>query len=632
MKNIFLLSFFVLPVFLFSQENADLEDYSKVLKNNIDYSKSSTVVWSEDFSNGFPLGWKSVSNNTGSGNNGSSNPSNFAECPWKYTTQGSWGYWNSQPKDGNNNPTIPSAPINSTTASNGFLISDIDSANHWNGGGGTGTTSGSSSGSTYHFIESYFVTSSISTLGYPNVSLEFEHTFRLNNSVNLIVSISRDSVSWTDFFVQGNAQNNTQSADPELLSLNISSIAGNQPMVYVKIGWTARVYYWMIDDMRIVETPRNKIELVEANYGGWFTTPLSNGSGLDYTYFPLNQAMVNGYKIEGVVANLGSQNQNAKLNIEVNDALGTSVHSFTTQSTSMQPLDTVTFVDSSFYPSNIGLYDFTIWSDSDSASTDSIQMQGVITENIYGRDDGNQYSAYGLGRPCGEMVLGTYFDVFISDIVSSISVYITDTSDIGSWVRAELYEIDANNDKIYLTQSSDYILQSSDTGSWITIPLDQNWSLSPGKYMAAVRGEMHPVLSNSVGMSSLARPTTNYIQKNGCLNTGQTYGNWYWLSRVPMIRMNMLITTNIYENEFEGNISIYPNPISDNITLDLIGVKNGIYKIEIFDLLGKKILNKSIYVGGEAQEEIETEKLNKGVYYIIISNEKYSFSEKIIKR
>ena len=48
----------------------------------------------------------------------------------------------------------------------------------------------------------------IDLTGFPNVSLEFEHSFRFNNSINLEVSISTDSLSWTTYNVQGNATNN----------------------------------------------------------------------------------------------------------------------------------------------------------------------------------------------------------------------------------------------------------------------------------------------------------------------------------------------------------------------------------------------------------------------------------------
>ena len=54
---------------------------------------SQTVIFSEDFSNGFPTGWSTYTNNTGAGNSGAS-PGNTSTCPWKHSMQGSWGYWN----------------------------------------------------------------------------------------------------------------------------------------------------------------------------------------------------------------------------------------------------------------------------------------------------------------------------------------------------------------------------------------------------------------------------------------------------------------------------------------------------------------------------------------------------------
>ena len=61
----------------------------------------------------------------------------------------------------------------------------------------------------------------------------------------------------------------------------------------------------MIDDMKIVETPDNKIDLTEITHGGWYTTPTTNGFGLDYSMVPLNQ-LFNPFTFEGVVTNLGS--------------------------------------------------------------------------------------------------------------------------------------------------------------------------------------------------------------------------------------------------------------------------------------------------------------------------------------
>ena len=98
---------------------------------------SPTVIWSEDFSGGFPTGWSTSSTNTVGG---------IATCPWVWSNDGSWGYWNS------NQGTSAAAGINSTSAANGFLISDPDSANN--------TAYGQPSGSTYQYINSQFTTSS----------------------------------------------------------------------------------------------------------------------------------------------------------------------------------------------------------------------------------------------------------------------------------------------------------------------------------------------------------------------------------------------------------------------------------------------------------------------------------------
>ncbi|NEQ49464.1 MAG: hypothetical protein F6K11_04920, partial [Leptolyngbya sp. SIO3F4] len=39
------------------------------------------TIWYEDFGNGFPAGWTLSGANSG-------------DCPWVYSTDGSWGFWN----------------------------------------------------------------------------------------------------------------------------------------------------------------------------------------------------------------------------------------------------------------------------------------------------------------------------------------------------------------------------------------------------------------------------------------------------------------------------------------------------------------------------------------------------------
>ena len=626
MKKSLLLLFAVFSFSVFAQEESlDANNSSKIIKNDIRSDKSAVVIWSEDFGGGFPSGWNSYTVNTGAGNSGAS-AGNTATAPWKHSMVGSWGYWNSVGTSGGN-PTGPATAINSTTSANGFLISDIDSANHWNG------NSGASSGSSYHFIESYFTTSSIDLSGYANVSLEFEHSFRLNNSIDLTVSISTDSINWTSYNVQGNATNNQASADPEYLSLNISAVAGNSATAYVKVGWNARVYFWMLDDMKIVETPDNKIDLSETSFGGWYTTPTTNGFGLEYTLIPMKQIIANPYTFEGEVTNLGALNQTAHINVNVLDESSSSVFTTISADSILFPQDTMIFVgQNKFTPTSTGLYTFDTWASSVDTISDTMSSFSAVTDNVYGRDNGTMSSSYELGRSCGGMIVGSYFDVYDTDDLASLSVYMKDNSVPGALIYAMIYEIDASNDKIYLAQSDDYAITANDLNNWTTISFDDEFSLVPGTYMAAIGSYASPIDTSVIAMAQYTYPTTCYIQKNGCLTGTQSFGSWYWLSRAPMIRMNFAVVSSIEENIFEGKISVYPNPTNGILNLDMMGVTPSEYQIKFTNILGEIIYVSSENISGIYNDVIDLSSFSKGTYVIQIKNKESVFTDKIVIR
>ena len=170
--------------------------------------KTGDTIWSEDFGNGFPSGW-TIQDVSGI-------------CPWAWSDDGSWGYFNT------NNGASAGTAISSTSASNGFLICDTDSANNVN--------YGQPSGSNYQYLESYFTTNSIDLTGHPAVVLEFQQFFRYNNGVDMNVLISTNNVTWTTYNVQGNSSNNTASTNPETVKINISAVAGNSATVLVFDG------------------------------------------------------------------------------------------------------------------------------------------------------------------------------------------------------------------------------------------------------------------------------------------------------------------------------------------------------------------------------------------------------------
>ena len=165
------------------------------------------------------------------------------------------------------------------------------------------------------------------------------------------------------------------------------------------------------------------------------------------------------------------------------------VNTFSTSSADsiLGPQDTMTFVgQDKFTPTNTDNYSFDIWATSLDTISDTMSGSFEVTNNIYARDNGNDISEYGLGRSCGGMVIGNYFDIYEQTDVSSLSVYVKDNSVSGAQIFSAMYEIDASNDKIYLVQSDDYTLTNSDIGSWVTVSFDDPVTLLPGTYMALI--------------------------------------------------------------------------------------------------------------------------------------------------
>ena len=91
--------------------------------------------------------------------------------------------------------------------------------------------------------------------------------------------------------------------------------------------------------------------------------------------------------------------------------------------------------------------------------------------------------------------------------------------------------------------------------------------------------------------------------------------------------------TNMYNNtttsipaltKSQDEISVYPNPFENLITIGNISNSNNVYSAEIFDLTGKLILRSN-------ENKISTEMLPKGFYFLTVKTENKSFTTKIQK-
>ncbi len=599
------LSFFItlLTTSVFSQIDKEKNNLKNTNFNKF-YSQSQTQAaslakappfFTDDFSN--PSNWTLIDLDWGGAQN------------WIITTNGPQGPYSS-----------PMGIIASTTASNGFALYDSDFLN-------TAYTNQNAL-----LIYNYPVDCSNYT--YVNINFESYHR-KFHDSV--FVEVSTDSINWDRYEVHADLGVTDASSNPEYVSVNVSASAGNQPVVYFRFHYEGEWdYAWMIDDVSFTETPNNKLTISDETYGGWWIGyQIAGGMGLDYTFNPMNQVTVNPYHFEAVLKNQGINTQDSRLHVNVRDDLGTSVFrdSSSNISLAMASQDTLE-VANSFLPQNMGIHYMDLWGVGDSAITDTSFMVSIVTDTIYGRDWVQKDGYWRVGRSCGGMVLGVDFDIYVTDDLTSVSAYVDDISVANAVMFGALYEVDPQGDPIWLAQTDDYTIQPNDLDNWVTIPFNVSQTLLSGTaYMIAIGGYAHPLDTFAISTSGEGQGSTCHIQDNGCGLGSGGFGDWYWISSIPMIRMNMGMpwsTTNIIKTAFDGKLSVYPNPTKTQITIDLSNTTPDEYSFTISNVLGEEVYYYQTCVNRTFSEEIDLTSFGKGVYLLTISNSNFSVTERIV--
>ena len=83
----------------------------------------------------------------------------------------------------------------------------------------------------------------------------------------------------------------------------------------------------------------------------------------------------------------------------------------------------------------------------------------------------------------------------------------------------------------------------------------------------------------------------------------------------------------------ENNVQVYPNPvINKNINISFNKMNAGNYVVEVADINGKIVKNKSITLNGASTEKISMDKASSGFYLVrlVDSNGKTVFTKKVV--
>ena len=78
-------------------------------------------------------------------------------------------------------------------------------------------------------------------------------------------------------------------------------------------------------------------------------------------------------------------------------------------------------------------------------------------------------------------------------------------------------------------------------------------------------------------------------------------------------------------------MSLYPNPARDKVMVDYLGTTNGLIRIQLFDAMGRQVLNtQESVVEGPATYGVPLPALEKGMYVLQILDGDQRYQQRLL--
>lgn len=505
----------------------------------------------------------------------------------------------------------------------------------------------------------------------PNVIVEMDTWYQSYNSEKCFLVVSTDGTFPTDLtpateadpangiyeiFPGISGEAGTDVGDnPTTTRINISEAAGGQSQVWVRFNWTGTWgYAWFIDNVCIAEQPADDITLT---YG----VVSHNGTGMEYGRVP-NDQIAGDMSVGAGVYNFGVNVQdNVSVEMEIED---TDTYVVATSSNFNSQLynattgeyedisgsmisgadwyfeDTTPSLDAGTYTAH-----FDVSSDGDSGEGElgednSVRREFSITDNIYSIDGIDIYTEniaitrIGTGSftdATDGFVMMTYYDISSGTDVAGARIILDSyayTSPLtvpgGELVVALRDTVGtavgttfAAENSIVATSDFYLVTQADIDMGFIDVAFTSPYYASPNAYMLSV--EMY---SNGNGNDiyilddeTVPQPGNSsmiYIPGDQAYTNGTAAG------------IRMLMGSSIGLDEELSNLNVYPNPSNGIINIEIS--ESNKFTVTINDILGKVISTDEI----NSTTTLDLQHLDKGVYFVNISNSTVTNTTKVI--
>jgi len=554
-----------------------------------------------------------------------------------------------------------SYPIDAVVSDNGFYAM-LDSDAYGGEEGGTET-------------EDSWLTmaSSVDCSQYDNVIVEFDTWYRSYNSEKCFLVVSTDGTFPSNLTPSTEADpengiyeifpdissvdvGGTVATNPTTRRVNISEAAGGQSEVWIRFNWTGTWgYAWFIDRVCVAQQPSDDITL---SYG----VVSHNGTGEEYGRVPGSQLGNSEVYTAAGVYNFGVNDaEDIQLEVAISGDGGAYVlqsdypmYGFDNDgyldlsSTLSGPVASdvnVYFEDTTPIDAASELYTatFTVESSTDSeggeyAADNSATREFAVTDGLYSSDGIDVYSNPDVSRmgtgsfldASDGFMMMAYYDIAETTALESVTImldsymYTTPLSVPGGELVVALRDttlISATTfdpgDGVIATSDFYLVTQDDIDAGFISVPMN-DVEMTPEAYYISVEMYSNGNETDIYIMDDETIPQPSYLSMI-YIPGDQVYSN----GEAVGIRM----VTNDAAVGLEEKISafnVYPNPSNGILNIELN--ETGIYSIQINDIVGKLISNENI----NTNTTLNLQHLNKGIYFVNVSNDQTTHITKIV--
>ncbi len=539
-------------------------------------------------------------------------------------------------------------PINSVSVANG--AASYDSDYHDNGGNQDSIATG--------FIalapqQTELLSPEFSTLGFDNVAITWTQSMRKFMDNLFSIHVTNDGgATFTIFPIDfnNNFPVNAESINGQQLSVDVSSVMGNQETVQFKFVYNANYYFWTIDDVGVIEIPAVDLQAIDIFYSfpaANIPAHMMNADTLEFAFDFWNDGM--------------EDLADATATVEILDENNEVVMGYSQATGMVGAGDTIEFVfDDVLLPADIqsilGVGTYTLVYDvqpvdaedpfpNDNGAAEAFTVtedlynpvQTIVEANAFNEGDYAAAIVFRTGALPDNLVYYTE-DVILNGAISTViidnptgDVALLEVNQIGEEIDSIFlspeWGIDKDHEHLELIGYSEFSgqeiasfedinaeLLDAET-STLGVELKENTTyILSYKWNISIIGEQ--VFTSTSNEIDYFQPVNLlHITDEGWFTIAENIGEdfaWY-MPIIIQTKVADVINTEITELD-ENTVSVYPNPAINFTTVDLEFKKATDAAIILRDARGSYISTTSVYGVTKQQVEINIADLPAGTY------------------